>query len=294
VAEPDLKPRTIGELLDAAFTVYRHDFVRLLLAAVIVSIPAVLLAALTAREVAEAMRDAERMMQKALVPNTADPLKPLQTVFSAYGKLAWPSLLAIVLQAISRAGAALMMAPVAAAAIRREACPSLGTTLRATLPRLAPAILLELVFDFSFSTSIFCCPPLGFVGIVLAAAPALLVLEKGRLETRARAAMPGFLAALVAPFAACIDVFARGARLSWSASAIGRSLGYVGALIAFVWVFTAAVTLPLSLTTKDSGHWFWVQHCAEIPLLPVLGIGRALWYFDLRARREGADLEPAG
>jgi hypothetical protein len=27
--------------------------------------------------------------------------------------------------------------------------------------------------------------------------------------------------------------------------------------------------------------------------LPVVGLGRALWHFDLLARREGLDLEPS-
>ena len=132
-----------------------------------------------------------------------------------------------------------------------------------------------------------------FVAVLLAPTAAILAAECGPAETRLRAAMPGVAAAPFVPFAACWDALVRGARLSWNGPIFGRAVAFCTVLLLFVWTFDTAVTMPVASATKDSGHWFWVQHCAEMMFLPVVGLGRALWYFDVVARREGADLEPA-
>ena len=41
---PDLRPRTVGELLDGSFFLYRRYFGRFLLVATVVSLPALILA----------------------------------------------------------------------------------------------------------------------------------------------------------------------------------------------------------------------------------------------------------
>ena len=289
----DLRPRTVGELLDAAFFVYRRHFARLALVGILVSVPAVVLAACYSREAAAAVRDFTEKMTEAGKPGR-DPFDALERMKNAYGSIVPTSLLALALQAASRAAAALAMTPVALAALRRETPPAVREIARGTWTRLPAAFVLQLAFDLVWTAFSCCCPPIGLVlGVALAPTAAILALERGPMETSLRASVPALVAAPIAQFAACLDALARGMRLSFRAAVFGRGVVFFGVLLSFVWIFAAAVTTPVTVLARESGHWFWVQHCAEMLFLPVLGLARAFWYFDLLARREGADLEAA-
>lgn len=262
--------------------------------AVVASVPAIVIAVLYSDAAAAAVRDATKTIAGAAQAHANDPWKLIEVTFDAYGKLLTPAALGELLQALSRAVVAAAMAPVALAAIRREPSPGLADIARAALPRVLPGVLLQIAFDVCWSTLSCCCPPIGlFVGVALAPASAVLVLERGPLETSLRANTPSVVAAALAPFAACIDAVARGVKLSWNAAVFGRATACFSVLLTMVWIFVAASTAPITYFAPESADWFWVQHLAEMLFLPALGLGRALWYFDLVARREGADLEPA-
>jgi len=284
----------VGELLDAAFCVYRRQFARLALVAILISVPTVVVAAIYSHDAADALRDFTASMEGAARADPNDPWKAFSRMWDGYGRIIPTSLIAAGLQAFARAAAALAMTPVALAALRREAPPSLGAIAALTARRIVPAFVLQVAFDLSWSALVCCCPPLFlYSAVVLAPGAAILAAECGAMETWLRAQGPPLAVAPFVPFAACCDVLVRGARLSWNGAIFARAIGFFTVLLLFVVIFTSAVTMPVANATKDSGHWFWVQHCAEMMLLPVVGLGRALWYFDLVARREGADLEPA-
>jgi len=294
VTARDLAPRTVGELLDASFFVYRRHFATLALVAVVVSVPTVVIAVLYSAAAAAAVRDSTQSILDATRAHPNDPWKLLSQVVDAYGMLLTPALVATLLQALSRAGVAAAMVPVASAAVRREPFPGFAEIARAAGPRVLPAFVLQIGFDVCWSTLSCCCPPIGlFVAVALTPAAAIVVLERGPMETSLRANTPAVVAAVIAPFAACIDASVRGVALSWNASVFGRAVACFGVLLSLVWIFGAAVTTPITVLAPESGDWFWAQHCAETLFLPALGLCRALWYFDLRARREGADLELA-
>lgn len=289
----DLKPRTIGEILDAAFNVYRGQFARLALAGILVSIPAVVIAAIFSKDAAAALRSYTTMMEDYATHPQSDPFAQMKLVFDAMGQLVPISVLAFALLALSRATVAVAMARVADAALSRELAAPVGGLLRGSLRFVVPAFVIELLFDMSVSQLTCCCPPLGlWLAVVLLPAPAILVLERGPLAQRLASA-PAVVRVPLWPFAACIDTVSRAVTLSWQAAIVGRAIAFLTFLIGFLMIFESAATTPLSVLAPDSGHWYWVQHCAEAVLLPLVGLGRALWYFELRVRREGADLAVA-
>jgi hypothetical protein len=289
-----MKPRTVGELLDAAFTVYRRQFARLALVAIVISAPTVVVAAIYSSDAAAALREFTATVQDNANSNAQDPWQTLTRMLGAWGRLIPTSLLGFGLTALARAATALAMTPVVVAALRRAPAPGLGEIARTTAARIVPAFVLQLAFDLSWSTLSCCCPPVGlFVAALLGPACAILVTERGPAETRLRAAVPAFIAWPLVPFAACGHALVRGAQLSWDIRVFLRGVAFFTVLLLFIGTFTSAVTVPVAESTKESGHWFWVQHCAEMLFLPVVGLGRALWHFDLLARREGLDLEPS-
>jgi len=294
VTKSDLKPRTIGELLDGAFNLYRGQFSRLALVGIVVSVPAVVIAAIFASDAAAALRAYTRMLEDGAAHPSSDPMQQFRLMFDAMGKLMPISVLAFGLQALTRAATAVAMALVVGSAMRRERAAPAGALLRASLRFLAPAFVLQVVYDMSVSQLSFCCPPIGlWLAVVLTPAPAILVLERGPIASRLAASVPPFLRVLLWPFAACADALGRSAALSWQGTILGRGIAFLTFLLGFLLIFESVATVPFSVFAPDSGHWYWVQHCAEAVLLPLVGLGRALWYFELITRREGADLAAA-
>ena len=55
---PDLRPRTVGELLDGSFFLYRRYFGRFLIVATAVSLPTLIVAGVTAEQSTEILRKA--------------------------------------------------------------------------------------------------------------------------------------------------------------------------------------------------------------------------------------------
>jgi hypothetical protein len=294
----DLRPRTIGELLDASFTVYRRAFVRLVLVATVVSVPSMLVATIWAGAAADAMRSYVAILEDMVRHPSQDATKAVEAMFSAVGKILPISLLGNLLQAVSRGASAVAMALAASAAIRREPMPSARDMLRTALPRMPAAVLAQLFLDFAWSSLMCCCLVPGIVAFVLlVAAPAAIALEVGPSERalEAAAARGGALrtfAWLLRPVVAAVDGLIRSATLCFTGAAIARGTVFTFFLFLFVSVFLGVVVFATSAATGSDASWFWAQHYAEVLFLPVLGLGRALWYFDLVARREGADLAP--
>ena len=120
MARPDLKPRTVGEILDAAFTVYRGQFARLALVALIAALPALVVATVFAGDAAAAARSWYGMISDSARTNRGDFERAMQDSFEAAFKLQPFVILSSVLQSVERATCVVTMSFVATAAIRRE------------------------------------------------------------------------------------------------------------------------------------------------------------------------------
>jgi hypothetical protein len=295
VTERDLAPRTVGELLDASFFVYRRQFARLVLVAMIVSLPALLVAVMYADGAAAALRSFWDDLMSSVDHNRGgDFLKALEDSNRATAKIQGFALLMGVLQSIERAGGAVTMAVVAAAALRREALPSIATIFREALPRLPAAVLVQVVLDYLLGMCMGCCFPIGIVLTVMLSVTAVAIaLERGPMETSVRAGVPAALSWAVVPFAAAVDGVVRSMRLTANAQAIARGTAFIFFLLTFVGIADGVAMGLGAWFAGGSGGWFWAQHCSEALVLPAWGLGAAFWHADLRARREGADLEPA-
>lgn len=295
MADLDLKPRTVGELLDAAFFVYRRQFARLLLIAVIVSLPALVLATIYAGDAAEAARGWwAQLMESSHRNSGGDFSRAFEDSFRAVSKLQPFLLLSALLQSTERAAGVVTMAFVAAAALRRETAPSIGTIFRMAAPRFAGAILVQMILDYVMGLCMTCCLPVGIVlTVLLSCTTVAIALERGPMETAVRAALPAAIRWMVLPFVTALDGLVRSVRLTANGPTIGRGTLYLFFLLAFVGIADLAAMSIAAIVAGPSGAWFWAQHWSEALFLPVWGLGIAFWHADLRVRREGLDLAAA-
>jgi hypothetical protein len=295
VTERDLAPRTVGELLDASFFVYRRQFSRLVLTSMIVSLPALVVAIAYAGDAAAALRSfVDEFMSSVRHNAGGDFLQSIEAANRAAAKIQPIALLMGVLQSFERAGGVVTMSVVAAAALRRETAPTLARILREAAPRLPAAVLLQVVLDYVLGTCMGCCFPVGIVLTVMFSVAAVsIALERGPLETWVRRGAPAALAWAFVPFASAVDGVVRSARLTTHAPTIARGTAFLFFLLTFVGIADGVAMGLGAAFDGGAGGWFWAQHCSEALVLPAWGLGVAFWHADLRARREGADLEPA-
>ena len=294
MSHPDLKPRTVGEILDAAFNVYRGQFARLALVALVAALPALVVATLFAGDAAAAARSWYGMITESARTNRGDFNRSLQDSLEAAYKLQPFAILSSVLQSIERATCVTAMSFVAAAAIRRESAGSAGAILRAALPRVFPAICVQIVADYFLGSCLGCCPPVGIAfAVFLCCTACAIALERGPLETAARASMPAPIRWAAVPFAAALDGIVRSVRLHLHAPTLARGSLFLFFLLSFVGIVNLSAIALATIFVSTAGGWFWAQHYSEALVGPVWGLGVACWFHDLRVRREGADLAVA-
>lgn len=296
VTDWDLKPRTVGELLDAAFYVYRRQFFRLAALAVVVSVPALVIVTLNADAAAEAAGQFWDWFQTAM----RQPEK--QKDFAAFfreemrvlAKIQPLAILSQALSALSRASAFVCMAIAGSAALRREKAPPFLELLRQGAPRFAPAVLAQFVLDYFVGIGYACCIVPGIILAVVAAPTVVAItLERGRFETSVRARMPAAIRWAVLPFVIAVDGFVRALTLSMHGPTIARGTAFICFLMIFVSVVDTVAAGAATLFVSTGSGWFWAQHYGETVFLPAWGLGLAFWYADLRVRREGLDLAVA-
>ena len=293
MTERDLAPRTVGELLDAAFYVYRRGFFRLVLVALIVSVPAIVVAALFADDAAAALRSYWAALTDNIArPRNDDPLAAFQRTLDVATKMQGVALLMGALQAFERAGGVVTMSVVAGAALSREAMPSVARIFRESLPRLPAAVMAQFLLDH-VGGCLACCFPLSIIfGVMASCTTASIARDRGDIEKSARKA-PAWIRWAVLPFAAALDGAVRSFSLTWHGPTVARGTAFLFILLTFVGIADGVAMGLGAYFAGSSGGWFWAQHVSEALVLPALGLAMSFWYADLRARREGADLEPA-
>jgi preprotein translocase subunit SecG len=296
---PDLRPRTVGEILDASFQLYRKRFGTLLLACTILSVPSLAAAVLLSHGAGDAFGDylgaAMRYFEAAGSSHRNSPAMrdALNKMLAQATEVQIYGLASTALQALSRGGACIAGAIVTFAAVRREPTPGAWATVKLSVGRLVPATGVHLFLAVVTGMCALCLPVPILAAAVLAPACAALVAETGPMETSVRSWSFGPARAVVAPFAAFVDVFGRSFSLSMHGMTIVRGTTAVSLVLLFVTTLVSAVSLAGGLVAKSFGVWFVLQHYAEVMFLPVIGIAFSLWYLDLRVRREGLDLTEA-
>jgi len=292
---PDLRPRSVGELLDGSFFLYRRYFGRFLIVATVVSLPTLIVAGVTAEQSTQVLREAmAASFENARHPET-DLLKVIANQPAMDPDFQMMSFLANVLQSLSRGAATATMAVATAYAVSRKAMPSAREIILKALPRI-PAAVFAYFFQSMFAVLVVCCMPLGIMVLVLLTPiPALIMFERGPVEREVRAFLPAGpiglpLKAISLPVAQLIDGTLRSLTLSWHARTVARGTLYVFFVFLFVGFFVQAVSGGIAALVGSGSIWFWVNHYAEVIFLPIVGISVTLWYIDLRIRREGADL----
>lgn len=295
---PDLRPRTVGELLDGSFFLYRRYFGRFLLVATIVSLPALVMAGLTAEMSGDALRDYFQSTYDSLRVDQKPTLEDTFARMNTSARFQVFALLGALLQSLSRGASVAMMAVATAAAISGETMPRAREILRRGWAR-APGAILAYVSQATMGAAMlpfFCCLPIVIViTVLLTPVPALVMFERGAIEMEIRRRAPrgavGLLVkALLLPPAQVIDATLRSFVLGWHAATIARGTAYVFFVLTFVGVFVSGVAGAVAGLFESEALFFWLNHYCEVLFLPVVGISITLWYVDLRVRREAADL----
>lgn len=304
LASARLRPRTVGEILDASFVLYRRRFGSLLLATTILSLPTLVVAIVLSEPAGLAFHDymgAATDYFRASARSAKPDFEAFDRVMDAMPGVQLYALVSSLMQALSRGGACVAGALVAAAAVRGEPTPGTWALVRASLPYVAAATFVHSALALAGVIAGGCCillPGVLLLTAALAPACAMLVLERAPSADRVRAwDLPPVIGPVVRgialPFAQTGHVLGRAFRLSLHAMTLVRGTFCTFAVLVLVSIVVSVVVLLGGWGFRSFGVAYVLQHYAEVIFLPVIGLSFALWYFDLRVRREGADLERA-
>lgn len=293
----DLRPRTVGEILDASFVLYRKRFGALLLASTVLSIPTLVAAVLLSEGAGEALGgylsagvryvEASGSSGGRVSPAVT---KALSTMMDQARDVQVYTLISAGFQALSRAGACLAGALIAFAAVQRRPTPTGWAMVRGSLPKLVAATGIQVAAALVGAMCAICFPIPIFVGTLVAPVCALMIAETG--PQQAAVARWGFapLRWAVLPFACAIDAIGRTFTLSMHGMTLLRGTFLMSVVLFFVSAIVSVLSLAAGFVASSMGVWYVANHYAEVLFLPVIGIAFALWYVDLRVRREGLDL----
>lgn len=300
----DLRPRTILEILDAAFALYRSRFPTLFLTCLVFAIPVIATTLAIAGEQGKAQAGAMDLMWATLERSgSRDPEAQRQAMENAQkmqdiatGEMLVFAAVESAMQAISRAGALVAMAFAVWRAATGRPPAGAGTLVREAAGRLLPVAMISVFVAvgtaLSSALGALACIWLLLLlvfGALLAPCGAIAALERGPGETALRER--GGLAKLLLPFAILGHIRRRIFQLGMGGQTFAR-----GAIL----VFLASSILSLvdgvagGVAGLVSGSWaalLVAQQLADVFVIPFLGSACAIWYLDLRVRREGLDLQ---
>ena len=292
----------LGELFDAAFSLYRRNFVLIAAISAIVQVPYAVVAfalyqAANYAGLQDQLRNAQQSLSNPAQPLTQDQLQP---ILNALGPIL---LISGVLALIS----IFLVLPLAEAATTRavsdrylDRSASIGSSYRAALGRLGPLVLQSLILALG-------------IAVVLAAAFALTVVVAAALGG---AGLPLIFLAWLAVAAVVIMVYVRTSlaapaivleRLSgwrglvrswnlvtglfWRLLGIRLLLGLITGIISAIVVFI----LSFAGIGLDTNGRFILQEVASafaaVFVSPITYIAVTLLYYDARIRKEGFDIE---
>jgi len=295
----DLRPLTLGELFDRAFSMYRHH---LWMFAGVAAVPAVLALAATLM-----MQTAQMLAAKqAVAPSPADPLagQPVAALVALFGGMLLVMIAYWIVYMV-----ALGATTFAVSEVYVGRTVTIAQVYRRMRGRIGPLVLLMLLiglrlFGITLIAGIIFAVVVGGASAahpILAALMILLLVALGGL----------CYAYMMLRYAVCVPALVI-ERLSASES-IKRSIELthgrllrVLLLVACAMMVTLATTLifqgPFTLAALMAGpgstHFLWLNVVGSVVgtigatfTTPFLIIGLALIYYDARIRDEGLDLE---
>jgi hypothetical protein len=268
MASVDLRPLSLGEILDRTFSLYRRNF---LLFFGITAIPQLLILALNL---------VQAMLTKPTIPLAKLPVEQLQAGPSS-GLLAFGVVGAIV--AIIIYMVAYLFAQGGTVYAVSELYLGRQTTIGASLSRMRGQ--LGSLFGVLFLN-----------GLVVMVATLFLIIPGIYLACRLITCVPAALLEDLGPRASLERSF----RLTQGSA--GRSfvifLLYFILVYAAVFLFMLPFTFMVAISAKDPSMmrvWLALSHVGEflagVLVAPVLTIATAVFYYDLRVRKEAFDLQ---
>ena len=262
------EPMSVGEILDRSFILYRRHFARFLAIVAIIHVPMGLIGLLALAQLVGNLMRVTASGDLEMSPDHADP----GAVFAFSGATMAASSLVTAIQGLCQAA---LVHSVSEAYLGREA--SVRAAYRFVLPRTGWVILAALISSLAYGFGLcFCLVPGLFVYILFSLVMPVLVIE-------------GLNA---------FESIGRSAR--FVTGNFGKATSVAGAAGLIYWVivlfFSGLARLGAYLVHETSGLAAMVVNQIVTmlgPLLatPVVAVPTILFYYDLRIRREGFDLE---
>jgi hypothetical protein len=286
---PFLRPMTVAELLDAAFRLFRNNFLLLVAIVAVVQVPLTVLDAGLSLPVNQSLEEAQRDQQSAFDPETYDPDNPPQIISDSMWRF-WAltglnigisGLLALIGTSLMTGALAWAVAqrhlgrPVTVGRAYRAVFRRWKSLLGATLLILGVYLLLIIIGIVPCVGWIFFLPMILFCYACLRFAPQAVMLEERRAGESLRRSWY-----LVKP-------------LFWRVFGMLFLLWLLGIII------TAGPSLLVNYGLVALQPSYLVQLLISTVLSTLLGLlytpirltGETLIYYDLRVRQEGLDLE---
>lgn len=292
----------LGELFDAAFSLYRRNFVLIAAISALVQVPYAVLA-FVLYQVADyaglqrQLQNAQQSLSNPAQPLTQDQLQP---ILNALGPI-------LLISAILALISVFLVKPLAVAATTRAVSDryldrpaSIGSSYRAALGRLGPLVLQSLILGIGiavFLVAAFFLTAALAAGLGGAAIPLVLLLW---LAVAAVVIMVYVRTSLAAP-AIVLERLGGWRGLMRSSNLVTglfwRLLGIEALLFLITFIISAIVVFILSFAGVglDSNGRFILQEVASafaaVFVNPVTYIALTLLYYDARIRKEGFDIE---
>lgn len=283
----EFRPRTISELLDATFHLWRAHLVPLGALCLVRILPAIPLLVISNRWLGASV-------EQGTQPQLFGPGFGSYLLFFAIGVLLW----IIIDGALVLAAAdAYLGEPVAAGRAlsrsARRAAPLIGATLLAWAVAIVVMLVAGVVVGIVVGgISVFTGRNLTVAGtlVIILAVAGFGGVAAAMLYTLARYfAVPE---AVLLEGRDAIGALSRSLRLSHGAARV------VLAVLVVTWIVTFIVALPLSLLANALVHAVHARIAAQLVgqvivafVYPVVPVGSVVLYFDMRIRKEGYDLE---
>lgn len=300
----DLRPRTILEILDSAFALYRSRFPSLFLTCLVFAIPVLATTFAIAGEHGRAQSGAMDLMWSTLEQSgSRDPEARRQAAENAQkiqdiatGEILVFAAIESAMQAISRAGALVAMAFAVWRAATGRPPAGAATLVREAASRLAPVALIAVFISVgtALSGALGALACIWFLlllvfGAILAPCGAIAALERGPGETSLRER--GGLRCALIPFAILGHVRRRIFQLGMAGQTFARGAILVFLATSILSIVDAIAGLVAGLLSGSWAAMLVAQQLADVFVIPFLGAACAIWYLDLRVRREGLDLQ---
>lgn len=292
----------LGELFDAAFSLYRRNFVLIAAISAIVQVPYAVVAFVLYQAANYAgLQDQLQNAQQSL-SNPAQPLtqEQLQPILNALGPI-------LLISAILALISIFLVLPLAEAATTRAVSDryldrpaSIGSSYRAALGRLGPLVLQSLILGLgiavllaaAFALTVVLAAALGAAGIALillvwlAAAALMLVVY-----VRTSLAAPAIVLERLSGWRGLVRSWNLVSGLFWRLLGIRLLLGLITGIISAIVVFI----ISFAGVGLDTNARFILQEIASafaaVFVSPITYIAVTLLYYDARIRKEGFDIE---